>query len=113
MPFIGRATPVPVSCYIHPDYPGRKCSGSGAHPGEGWVIAPNGFDIQWQDGTVGRMQPTFTTMQEAEDWAEAYNATRDQRIAESAKRITDRLMKQTTKQNGDRRQFRAHIHAEG
>lgn len=75
MPFVGYAKVVANQVYTNPAFPGRKVSFFGAHPaGEGWQVTPDGFSIRWEDGTRGICKPPFKTREDADKWAEDYNA---------------------------------------
>ena len=74
MPFTGYATPVATQHYVTPA--GQQVSQFSGYVPTGSVLTPNGYDVQWEDGTVGRAQQPFATMAEAEEYARTWNKKR-------------------------------------
>lgn len=74
MPYEGYATPVATQHYVAPG--GQTYSQYTSHVPAGSVLTPNGYDVCWEDGTVGRGHPPFETMALAEDYARGWNAKR-------------------------------------
>ena len=74
MPFTGYATPVATHHYVTPG--GQRISKFSAFVPQGSVLTANGFDVEWEDGTVGRGQVPFATLPEAEECARKWNNRR-------------------------------------
>lgn len=76
MPFSGNAEVVESKAWVHES--GAMASIYGCKPhGDGWEVKARGFDIYWTgDGTVGRCKPPFATKEEADAYADDWNAKR-------------------------------------
>jgi hypothetical protein len=74
MPFTGYATPVAIQHYVTPA--GQHISQFSGYVPAGSVLTPGGYDVEWEDGTVGRGQVAFTSMEQATTYARAWNAKR-------------------------------------
>jgi hypothetical protein len=74
MPFTGYATPVATQHYVTPA--GQRISQFSGYVPAGSVLTPNGYDVEWEDGTVGRAQVPFTTLEQATEYARKWNKQR-------------------------------------
>lgn len=74
MPFCGRASVVPSRVYINP-VSGRQFSVFSSWIEPGSELIERGFTIAWDgDGTVGTCKPPFPTREEAQSFADKWNA---------------------------------------
>jgi hypothetical protein len=74
MPFTGYAKPVATQHYVTPA--GQRISQFSGYVPAGSVLTPSGYDVEWEDGTVGRGQVPFTTMEQAHAYAVKWNKQR-------------------------------------